>query len=112
MKARFSYPLLFFVPAAIVSAVAAVLVAGMGAGLLWIFVYGDNPWPDTTEQVLTALSILIFALGLGVLLWAGYSFGKRQESLGGLTWKHVFVAIAVTVLFPALILLRQWRMGA
>ncbi len=112
MKARFSYPLLFLLPSMMVSAVVAVLVVGAGAGVLWIFVYGDDLWPEVAETWLLGLMVGAFGLTLTALVWAGYMYGKRQELLGGLARKHIVLAIAVTIVLPALILLRQWRIGA
>ena len=45
----------------------AILMAATGAlvGLLWLFVFGDDPWPGWAE---TALNILIPLAGL--FLWA------------------------------------------
>jgi len=112
MKARFSYPLLFLVPSVMVSALVAILAVGAGAGILWIFVFGDDPWPEVAETWLLGLLISVFTLVLTALVWASYEFGKRQEPLDGLAGKHIVIAIAVTILLPALVLLRQWRIGA
>ena len=48
----------------------AVLMAGTAAlmGALWIFVFGDDPWPAWVEP---ALNIIIPIVGL--LLWAMFS---------------------------------------
>ncbi len=39
----------------------AAIVAG--ASVMWLFVYGDDPWPQTPQTVLVVLSALA---GLGV----------------------------------------------
>ena len=48
-----------------------VLMLGTGAlgGFLWIFVFGDDPWPGWT---MTTLNILIPILGL--FLWAVFGW--------------------------------------
>ena len=48
-----------------------VLMLGTGAlgGFLWIFVFGDDPWPG---WAMTMLNILIPILGL--LLWAVFGW--------------------------------------
>jgi len=48
----------------------ALLMAGTGivAGALWIFVFGDDPWPGWVETILNILIPLV-----GVLLWAMFS---------------------------------------
>jgi hypothetical protein len=53
------------------AAALAILMFGTAAaaGLLWIFVFGDDPWPAWTE---TALNIAIPIVGLA--LWAMFSW--------------------------------------
>ena len=34
-------------------------------GLLWIYVFGDNPWPAWVEPAMTAL-LFILAFGVGI----------------------------------------------
>ena len=37
--------------------VAAGVVVG-GAGIFWIFVFGDNPWPPAAETLLVAVGLV------------------------------------------------------
>ena len=112
MKARFSYPLVFLLPSAILAAVAGVVFIGVGAGVLWLFIYGDNSWPDSAEKVLTAISVLVAVASLAALVSASYFYGKRQELSGGLSTWHIVLALAITILLPALIIFRQYQIGA
>ena len=112
MKARFSYPLVFLLPCAMLASIAAVVSAGVGAGVTWLFIHGDNPWPDGAERVIMALSIVVALTSFATLISAGYFYGKRQESHGGLSKWHVTVALAIATLLPALVLLRQYQIGA
>ena len=43
-------------------------------GFLWIYVYGDNPWPTWVEPVMSAL-LLIIAFGVGFAV--GWIIWKR-----------------------------------
>jgi hypothetical protein len=45
------------------------------------------------------------------LVAASYSFGKKREADGGLSKRHVAMAVGVSVLIPALVLLQQWQVG-
>ena len=90
-----------------VSAVAGVIFVGIGAGVLWIFIYGDNTWPGAAEQLLLAIAVLVAVLSFSMLVAATYFYGKRQESSGGISKWHGAVALAITILLPALILLRR-----
>lgn len=111
VKARYSYPLLFLLPGAMVALLAAFVVAGAGAGVLWLFVYGDNPWPKSAGSALMILATAVSALTLAGLVAAAYSFGKKREAAGGLSRRHVVMAAGVTILLPALALLHQWQVG-
>ena len=48
---------------------ATMLGTGMLAGFLWIFVFGDDPWPG---WAMTTLNILIPVVGL--FLWAVFGW--------------------------------------
>ena len=111
MKGRYAYPLLCLVPGAMLATIAAVLAGGAGAGVLWIFVYGDNPWPASANAVvMTVASAVGLAVLAGVLLVA-HRIGKSRESRGGLRPAHVVVALGLSAALPLLVLLHQWQVG-
>lgn len=66
---RFAAALLAIIGGAAIA--LGVLMIGTGAvrGLLWIFVFGDDPWPG---WVMTTLNVLIPIVGL--LLWAMFGW--------------------------------------
>lgn len=111
MRARFSYPLAFLVPSAMAAVLLAVLVAAAGAGILWLFVFGDNPWPAGADGALMALAAFVAAGALMLLLLASYSFGKRRETYGGMAKRHLVLALAVSIAIPALVLFYEWQVG-
>ena len=111
MKARYAYPLLFLLPCAMLAALAAVLAAAAGAGLLWIFVYGDDPWPEAAGDVLMIAAGAVFVLGLSMFMGLGYSFGRRREARGGVRRAHVALAVGLSVALALLALLHQWQVG-
>jgi len=51
--------LLAVVGGAIVAYVAVLIAVGGIAGLLWIFVFGDDPWPEGWEIVVAIIAGLI-----------------------------------------------------
>ena len=61
--------LLAIVGGAAIALGALMLGTGAVGGLLWIFVFGDDPWP---EWATTTLSILIPIAGM--FLWAVFSW--------------------------------------
>ena len=112
MKGRFSYPLVFLLPCAMIASIAGVVSVGVGAGVAWIFIYGDDSWPDAAERVIMALSVLVAVASFAALMSVSYFYGKRRESSGGLSKWHVTAAVATAILLPAVVLLRQYRIGA
>jgi membrane-anchored protein YejM (alkaline phosphatase superfamily) len=111
MKARIAYPLLFLLPSAMAAFLSAFVAGGMGAGILWLFVYGDNTWPQGAGDAVMAFAAIVAVAVLAVLLFASYSFGKAREASGGVAKRHVAVAIVISVLLPAVALLHQWQVG-
>lgn len=111
MKARFSYPLVFLLPCAMLASIAAFVSIGVGAGVAWLFIHGDNSWPDAAERIIMALSVVVALTSFATLVSASYFYGKRQESLGGLSKWHATVAVVTAIVLPALVLLRQYQIG-
>ncbi len=60
MKKRYIYSVLFGIPGLILSVYLSFVASGITAGILWIFVFGDNPWPAWYEKVFLVLLALIF----------------------------------------------------
>jgi hypothetical protein len=112
MKARFSYPLAFLLPCAMLASIAAIVSVAVGAGVAWLFIYGDNSWPDAAERTIMTLSAVVALTSFTALISASYFYGKRRESLGGLSKWHVTVAVASAILLPALVLCRHYQIGA
>lgn len=54
--------------------VAAMAFVGTVYGFLWIYVYGDNPWPDWVEP---AMSVLLLAVAVGTGVTVAYVIWKR-----------------------------------
>jgi hypothetical protein len=103
--------LLFVLPSAMAAAIVAVVAAGAGAGMLWLFVYGDNGWPPSADHAVVVLAVLVSLATLAALLFASYQFGKRREASTGVSRRHVAFAIGLSILLPALVVVHQWHVG-
>jgi hypothetical protein len=111
MKKRYLYALLFGIPGFFLAGMISLFAFGASLGFLWLFVFGDNPWPASTEKFLTAFLLLPFLiLWMGGIL-IGYRIGKRLESTVALNRNHVLISTALTVLFIIFIAIQQWRVG-
>ena len=105
MRKRFQYVLLFGIPGLVIASVFAMVVAASAAGVLWLFVFGDNRWPSQSTVYVLAPAVVAFVSVWGTAMYVGYSTGKRLES--GLTRRldrrHVLLS-AVTTLLPMLLI--------
>lgn len=111
MKKRYLYALLFSAPALLAAVIIATVLFGAVAGLLWIFVFGDNPWPPAADTVLTAVLVLACVVLWAGLLYAAYVVGKKQEAQAAPNTRPVMIAVGATVLLVLLAVAHQWRVG-
>jgi hypothetical protein len=111
MKKRYLYALLFGLPGFFVAGMIALFVFGASMGILWLFIFGDNPWPSGSETV-----ALILFVGIFLFLWvasiaAGYLIGGRLESDPGVNRIHILLSVGLTAAFVLFILFQQWSVG-
>ena len=111
MKKRYLYALLFGIPGFFVSAIASLFVFGGLLGILWIYVFGDNPWPSSIETTLSILIVLAF-----LLVWAGssilgYGIGRKLEKDPVLNKQHVLISAGLTAMFILFIVFQQLSVG-
>lgn len=103
---RHVYVLLFAVPALLVSIMGAALTLAASAGALWLFVYGDGPWPNTANVLLGAIFLLVAAALWVALLFVAYMVGRQQEGERSLNKAHVALSLGATVVLAAIIIVR------
>ena len=81
---------------------AAFLSVGVLAGILWLFVFGDNPWPDWTGPLITAVALVIVLVSIAAGAWIGYRRGERMSSASpGAVARQVAAAAILVLLFVA-----------
>ena len=112
MKKRYLYVLLFGIPGLFVAGILSILLFGAVAGILWLYIFGDNPWPSYTETVLSVLFVLSVMAIWAVTIILGYVMGRRLEKDPILNRSHIFVSAGLTLIFLLLILFQQWSAGS
>ena len=110
MKRRYLYALLFGIPGLFIALLISLGVVGAAAGLLWLYVFGDDPWPAAADAVLSTLAGLSFLLTWVGLMFIGYRVGRRLEN-DPLNLNHILISSGVTLLFVLVVVLQQWRVG-
>ncbi|MBI5583093.1 MAG: hypothetical protein HY892_04660 [Deltaproteobacteria bacterium] len=111
MKRRYLYVLLFGVPALLASTIISLLLSGAAAGILWIFVFGDSPWPPSAGNMLTVMLVFTSVTLSVAFMSAAYVFGKKQEEQAALNVKHVMASAGATALLVLLVVSQQWLVG-
>jgi len=111
MKKRFIYALLFGIPGFFVAVIIAFFSIGAWTGLLWVFVFGDNPWPSMTEGTLFILFTVIFLLVWIILMAIGFSIGRKLENDPLLNKQHILLSGVITLLFILMIAIQQLSVG-
>lgn len=111
MKKRYLYSLLFGIPGLFVAGIISILVFGGLMGILWIFVFGDNPWPPFAETIVSIVFVFV-----ALILWIGfislgYIIGRRLEKDPALNRNHVLISGGLTFVFILLIAFQQWSVG-
>jgi hypothetical protein len=111
MKKRYFYSLLFGIPGFVISVVISFIFFGFLVGVLWIYVFGDNPWPSLIEEILPALFALFFLTLWITTIVIGFVVGKQLEKDPVLNKKHILVSIGVTIIPILFIVLYQVGVG-
>ena len=111
MQKRYIYSLLFGIPGLFIAGFISILIFAAFAGVLWIFMFGDHPWPPASQAIISILFV-----GTFVMLWIGfvllgYIAGKRLEKDPGFNRTHIAISAALTLLFILFMVLYQWRVG-
>ena len=111
MKKRYLYAFLFGIPRLFVAGMISIFLFGAFAGILWLFVFGDNPWPEYIEP-LTSIAFVLTVLVLWMaFIVLGLIVGKRLERDPLVNRSHVLLSAGLTVMFLLLILFQQWSVG-
>jgi heme/copper-type cytochrome/quinol oxidase subunit 3 len=111
MKKRYLYSLLFGIPGFFVAVIISFVVFGVAAGVLWLYFFGDDPWPASTEKMLTGPFALTFLILWISSITIGFVIGKRLEKDPQLNKSHILISSGLTILFILVIVLQQFSVG-
>lgn len=111
MKKRYLYSLLFGIPGLFIAGIISIVIFGGLMGILWIYLFGDNPWPAYIEIIVSSLFVLLtLSLWVGFMI-LGYFMGKRLEKDPAMHWSHILISGGLTLLFVLFIVFQQWSVG-
>ena len=111
MKRRYLYALMYAVPTLLLSAIFMVVVTGAVAGALWLFVYGDDPWPSFVDRYAPMFMLTVLMSVWLTLLSAAFAWGKRQESEASFNMKTIYFSAGSTAALVLVVFLHQQGVG-
>ncbi|HZQ72620.1 MAG TPA: hypothetical protein VFB08_06865 [Burkholderiales bacterium] len=111
MRRRALYVLVFAAPALLASLAVAAIVLVFAVAIFWLFIFGDNTWPDYAGVLLGVLSAGAGLAVFGALLYHAYAAGERQEARPALDRRHLAGALAATLVLLALPALYAWHIS-
>jgi len=111
MKRRYLFLLWYGVPILLAAAVISFAVFGAAAGIAWLYLAGDNPWPAALGTALVMLFLLVFAIATLVLGRRAYVAGRQSEGAAAPAMRHAVRAVAATALLLVAVAAYQWRVG-
>jgi hypothetical protein len=111
MNKPYLYAVLFGVPGFFLALAVSLAVVGVAAGALWLFVFGDSPWPAAAGSSLGTLAVLVFVLVWGGAIVAGYRAGRKLAPDGTLNRRHVLLSSGLTIAALLVLVLHQWGVG-
>jgi len=111
VKKRYLYSLLFAIPGFFIAAIISIAVFGAAAGFLWIYVYGDMPWPSSIEKLLPIISALTLLVLWVISIVIGFTIGKKLEKDQVSSTKHILISLALTIAPITIIFLHQLSVG-
>ena len=111
MQKRYLYSLLFGIPGLFIAGIISFVVFGVAVGMLWLYFFGDSPWPVSTENMLPGLFVLTFLILWITSIMIGFVIGKGLEKDPLLNKRHMLVSGGLIVLFVLFIVLQQLSVG-
>ena len=111
MQKRYLYTLMFGVPGFFLALLFAFWVLSAVVGGMCVFLFGDDPWPETVVRLLPVFFGMVLLAVWVLVMVRGYLFGQKQETVEGFNRTHLGVAVALTILPLLLILFQQWGVG-
>lgn len=111
MRKRDIYSILFGVPGFSISLMISFIIFGMMTGVLWLYFFGDNPWPLNIEKVLFPLFALIFFFLWLAIITVGYIIGNNLEHDSSVSKIHIMASFLLTLSPLILIIIHQLILG-
>ena len=89
----------------------------LGAGISWLYLFGDDPWPRAVEWILPLIALIAGSITALAVVWFGCSRGRRFPTSGASTdyperRKAILLGVVPIVLFLVIALSIWTRISA
>ena len=111
MKKRYLYALLFGLPGLFIAGLAGIFGFAALTGFLWLYVFGDNPWPAYIGPILATLFVLTVLVLWLVFIVLGFFTGRRLEKDAAPNRTHILISAGLTLAFLLFVVIQQWSVG-
>jgi len=82
VNTRWLYILTGMVWGLLLGALGAIFAVAAGAGFSWLYLFGDEPWPEAAGWLIPALGLVVFAIVLIICIALGRRAGHRAGMAG------------------------------
>lgn len=86
--------------------VAAYGVVGLLAGVLWLYVFGDDPWPPATDWAIPFVGLIVFISVAACCIYLAHRYGRQKEieadGAPRREWRRIYLVTMVPLVLIAL----------
>ena len=79
MKLRHRYLLAGVAWALFLAPVVTYFVLALVLGVLWLYVFGDNPWPASLDWLVLVVASVVFISTAALSIYLAYRYGRERE---------------------------------
>lgn len=112
MRLRHQYLVVGALWALILGLCACLLLVGFSAGVSWLWIFGDDPWPEATRWVLPLIGVIGGILVALTCMVVAKSYGRKREALPRTTsrgdQRKVFALLITPLVLLLLVGLYGW----
>lgn len=113
MRLRNGYLLAGVAWALFLAPAAAYTVLGGVAGVLWLYVFGDNPWPAATDWMIPVIGLLVLVSTAACCISYAYKYGREKEIKAekdcGREWRRVLMWTLAPLVLIAVTAVAFWQ---
>ena len=102
MKFKNGYLLAGIFWALFLAPVAAYAIVALVSGMLWIYVFGDNPWPAATDWVIPIIGLVVFLSVAACCIYVARRRGLQREAQADTDtpqeWRTIYLVAGVPLI--------------